>query len=101
MPYRFKSRVCGDLLMLTQDAERLLQLMGYQTPAPKGIITTEQAGPAIKALEAAMRADQDPAHAEPNAYAEDQTVGLRQRAIPLLQMLKRSQAAGQPVVWGV
>jgi hypothetical protein len=32
---------------------------------------------------------------------EGQHVTLRQRATPLIQMLRRAHEAGQPVVWGV
>jgi hypothetical protein len=47
------------------------------------------------------------AEAEAEARAEGRTlapregVTLRQRAWPLVEMLKRSQSEGQDVVWGV
>jgi hypothetical protein len=94
----------------------LLQLIGKTTPAPTGIITVEQALQAIAALEAAILKEepQDPNPqdkalgaaalrelAADQVLAAGQHVTLRQRATPLIQMLRRAHAAGQPVVWGV
>ena len=33
--------------------------------------------------------------------AKADTVGLRQRVWPLVEAIKRAQAAGEPLVWGV
>ncbi|NBW79922.1 MAG: DUF1840 domain-containing protein [Betaproteobacteria bacterium] len=116
MIYKFKSRATADVLMLQPVAERLLQLIGKTTPAPTGIITLEQALHAIAALEEAILREETP---DPNPkdkafgaaapkelgagqdQAEGQHVTLRQRATPLIQMLRRAHKAGQPVVWGV
>jgi len=116
MIYKFKSRATANVLMLQPVAERLLQLIGKTTPAPTGIITVEQALHAIAALEAAILKEETrdpnpldkalgaaaPTELAPDqGLAEGQHVTLRQRATPLIQMLRRAHAAGQPVVWGV
>jgi len=116
MIYKFKSRATADVLMLQPAAERLLQLIGKTTPAPTGIITVEQALHAIAALEAAILKEETrdpnpldkalgaaaPTELAPDqGLAEGQHVTLRQRATPLIQMLRRAHEAGQPVVWGV
>jgi len=116
MIYKLKSRDTADVLMLQPAAERLLQLIGKTIPTPTGIITVEQALQAIAALEAAILKEETP---EPNprdqtlgaaaqtelapdqGLAKGQHVTLRQRATPLIQMLRRAHEAGQPVVWGV
>jgi hypothetical protein len=116
MIYKFKSRATADVLMLQPVAERLLQLIGKTTPAPTGIITVDQALHAIAALEAAILKEETPdTNPQDKAFgaaastelapdqglAKGQHVTLRQRANPLIQMLRRAHAAGQPVVWGV
>jgi len=85
-------------------------------PCATGIITVEQALHAIAALEAAILKEetQDPKPldqalgaaalselAADDVLAKGQHVTLRQRATPLIQMLRRAHEAGQPVVWGV
>ena len=61
---------------------------------------------AIAALEARGRgrATRAPAEAKPRPKARPpprDRVSLRQRAWPLVEMMKRSQAAGADIVWGV
>ena len=112
MLYKFKSRATADLILLEPHGRRLLQAMGKE-PAPQGIVTVAQIPAAMAALEAAVAADDrrraeaaqadevDEANeAEPSDPAQD-TVTLRQRAAPFLDMLRRSVADGQDVVWGV
>ena len=79
-------------------------------PAPQGIVTVAQIPAAMAALEAAVAADErrraeaaqaDEAKETESGDAEQDTVTLRQRAAPFLDMLRRSAADGQDVVWGV
>jgi hypothetical protein len=53
---------------------------------------------AIAALQAASAAEGAAAAADP---AADPPVALRQRVWPMIEMLRRAHAAGEPVVWGV
>lgn len=111
MLFRFKSRATADLILLEPQAQRLLQIIGKEA-TPQGIVTLAQIPAAIAALQAAVAdearreaeapdalPDQD-APPDPDAPERD-TVRLRQRAAPFIEMLRRSAAAGKDVVWGV
>jgi hypothetical protein len=107
MLYKFKSKVAGDVIMTAPIGDRILRLMGRE-PAPKGIFEVEALPAAIAALEAAIAADEALRRAaEAEAEPQDRTnpardvIGLRQRAWPLIEMMKRSQAGAAPIVWGV
>ena len=54
---------------------------------------------AIAALEAAI-AQEKTGHEEAGIL-HPEGVGLQQRALPFIQMLRANQKAGQEVVWGV
>lgn len=99
MIYKFRSKAAGDLIMLGPQGDQVLRAIGRE-PAAQGIIEPAAMAAAIAALEAAVAAE-----AVDGAEAEDherpRAVSLRQRAWPMIEMLKRAQAAGQPVVWGV
>jgi hypothetical protein len=100
MLYKFKSKDAGDVIMLEANGRKVLEIIG-KDPAPKGIILPEQMPAAIAALKAAI------AHEEAHdANAEDGVVpgdglGLRQRAMPFIDMLQRNHKNGHEVVWGV
>lgn len=107
MLYRFKSRTSPDFVMLEAHARQLFDVIG-KSPSPMGIITVEQIPAAIAALEAAMAQERGNAHNNDNFAVEDhendaevQHIGLRQRAAPLLHMLKDSLADNKDVTWGV
>jgi hypothetical protein len=97
MIYKFKNKATADLLMLGPNGDQLLRLIGRE-PQAKGIIEPSAMLAAMadlkKAIEAeeAERADQPPAPGQ---------VGLRQRMWPMIEMMKRAQAASEPIVWGV
>jgi Domain of unknown function (DUF1840) len=97
MIYKFKSKVAGDVIMLQPHGDQLMRLMGRE-PAAKGIIESADMPAAIRALqEAAAQAPTPPDSSE----SGERSVGLRQRVWPLVEMMKRSHAAGEPIVWGV
>ncbi len=102
MPYKFRSKACGDVIMLSQHGDALLRLLGRE-PAAKGIFEPAHMPALQAALEAAVAQSEAAAPAEPAADAADaaRAVGLRQRLWPMIDMLRRSHAAGEPVVWGV
>lgn len=102
MIYKFKSKASGDVIMLTPQGDQLLLLLG-RAPASKGIIEPEAMAAALAALQAAIDAD-EPVANEPAAADDDKKtnpVGLQARLWPMVEMLRRAQAAGEPVVWGV
>ena len=99
MTYKFKSAATGDLIMLGPHGNALLQLLGRE-PTAQGIIEVAAMPAALAALQQAV------ASAEPSAAPESDDlpappVELRQRLWPMIDMLRRSQAANEPVVWGV
>lgn len=102
MIYKFRSAATGDLIMLGPQGDQMLRLLGRE-PAARGIIEADAMAAALAALQAAISAEELPAGdtladgAEPAQPA----VGLRQRLWPMVEMLRRCQAAGEPVVWGV
>lgn len=113
----FRSRATADVIMFGEVAHRLMRLMGKEATA-QGIVTVEQLPDAIARLRAAIEQDKeqhaglvaealdalDSASSGADAERPDpmsQPVSLTQRAVPLLEMLERSQRHDQPVVWGV
>jgi hypothetical protein len=73
-------------------------------PAAKGIIEPASMAAALTALQDAVAAEAHAAAAAAGDAADaDQprAVALRQRVWPMVEMLRRAQAAGVAVVWGV
>lgn len=113
MLYKFKSKATGDVLMLGPDGDRLLSILGRE-PAPKGIIEPAAMAQAVALLKAAADADdaqraqagEADGDAGSDAGGSEHATGrrglpLRRRLWPMVDMLTRAEAAGQPVVWGV
>jgi hypothetical protein len=106
--YKFKSKAAGDVVMLGPTGDRLLRAMGRE-PAAKGIIEVDAMPEAIAALERAVDDEEaafEQARREAQAKGEpapqrEGGVSLRQRAWPLVEMMRRSHAAGHEIVWGV
>lgn len=98
MLYKFKSKDAGDVIMLEANGRKVLEIIGKDA-GPKGIILPEQMPAAIAALQAAI------AHEESNDPDEGAVpgdgLGLRQRAVPFIDMLQRNHKSGHEVVWGV
>ena len=104
--YKFKSKVTGDLIMLAPHGDQVMAILGRE-PAAQGIIEPEAMPAALAAMQAAIDAEAA-ATAEGGAVgaAEEEgggarAVALRQRLWPMMDMLRRAHAAGEPVVWGV
>jgi hypothetical protein len=95
MIYKFKSKAAGDVIMLQPHGDQLLRLIGRE-PAAQGIIEVADIPAAIRALQAAATQSDAPADAE-----GERGVGLKQRVWPMIEMMKRTHAAGEPIVWGV
>jgi hypothetical protein len=104
MIYKFRSKAAGDVVMLGANGDQLLRALGRE-PAAQGIIEVAARPAAIAALERAV-ADEEARGADEGDDAGDEPhatrgIGLRQRVWPMVEMLRRSQAAGEPIVWGV
>ena len=111
MLYKFKSKATGDLIMLEPQGKHILQLIGKE-PGAKGIILPQEMLAAIDALHAAVaqeelaiqaakEAAEDAQDAKPAAVDAPRTIGLRQRVVPFIDMLRRAHAEDKEVVWGV
>lgn len=107
MIYKFKSKAAGDVIMTGVSGDHILRLLGKE-PAPQGIILPADMPAAIAALERAVQEDEAARReAEEAAAAAGETlparegISLRQRAWPLVEMLKRCHAADREIVWGV
>lgn len=105
MIYKFKSQVAADVIMLQANGDQMLCIIGKE-PAPRGIITVDQVPAAIAALDRAI-AVHEAAEAKRRdnpgmvVEVEGDSVLLRQRAAPFIDLLKTSAQAGKDVVWGV
>lgn len=107
MLYRFTSQATADLIMLKQDAEKVLEVWGKPLAQP-GIVTPEALSAAIDALlnEAQL---QEQAHhdAVERAKAEDEAppppppVSFRVRIEPLVRALKHCLREEVPLTWKV
>jgi len=104
--YRFKSRETGDLVMLQQHGQRMLEILGKRLSGP-GIIQPGEMNAAVQKIRAAVAAD-DAARQKQQAEedgdqegAPTDTVSLRMRSAPFIEMLQRCEQAGVEIVWGV
>ncbi|MET0350910.1 MAG: DUF1840 domain-containing protein [Rhizobacter sp.] len=107
MLYKFKSKAGSDVIMMGANGDEVLRVIG-KSPSPTGIIEPSAMAGAIAAIEKAIAAEEDQRkQQEAEAAAEGKTlparegVSLRQRAWPLVELMKRAQPAGHDIVWGV
>lgn len=103
MMYKFKSKAAGDVIMLGPNGDQVMRLLGRE-PAPKGIFEADALPAAAAALEAAVVAEEamrkQAAPEDEDQPGKGDGVTLRQRVWPLIEMMKRSHAERQPIVWG-
>ena len=104
--YRFKSRETGDLVMLQPHGQRILEILGKDIQS--GIIQPAEmptAVDAIKAAELAEEAEQkrlrEQAQAQGEVPPDFDSVSLRLRSTPFVEMLQRCAQAQVEIVWGV
>lgn len=104
----FHSKAAAEVLMLSHNAAPLLRAAGKafgdQLPE-RGVITRDQLGSAIAGIERAIQAAERPGAAadehgdKPPVHPVEQAVELHQRAFPLLDMMRKSLAAGADITW--
>ena len=98
MPYIFKSSATGNLILLTESAEKILRIIG-KIPAPAGIITTDQINHAIQLLQQAIEQEKAQDQTEKSTLTPEESddadpawsnreITLHQRAWPFIEMLK-------------
>ncbi|EXI74897.1 MAG TPA: DUF1840 domain-containing protein [Candidatus Accumulibacter phosphatis] len=107
MLVKFTSSTSGQIMMFAPVARQLLEVVGKDCSA-RGVITTEQLPEAITRLRRAAAeqpgapaaADGNPDH--PRTKSDDDeapTVGLGQRAYPLIEILQWTQQEEGFVLW--
>ena len=106
MLYKFKSKNAGDLIMLEANGHKVLDVIGKDAGST-GIILASQMPAATLALQEAIALEESTQQVV-NADSEGDTgavhgdaPGLRQRAMPFIDMLQRNYEARTDVVWGV
>jgi hypothetical protein len=105
MLYKFKSKAAGDVIMLGPNGDAVMRLLGRE-PAAKGIFEVANLPSLMAVLEKAV-ADDEACRREPQADDEEDRqgrgdgIGLRQRVWPLVEMMRRSLAHKEPIIWGV
>ena len=102
MLYKFKSKNAGDVIMLEANGRRLLEVIGKDA-GPTGIILAAQMPAAVQALQDAIALEESTppvldANGEP---VKGDAPGLRQRAVPFIDILQRNFKSGTDITWGV
>ena len=100
MLYKFKSKACGDVIMLQAHGQRMLEIIGKyrpDDPGAAGILLPEQMTKALRDLEDAIDEED---HAREQALAQASSQGLppprfegpalRHRALPLKNKIGRA-----------
>ena len=105
--YRFKSRETGDLVMLQPHGQRILEIIG-KDPAAAGVILPQQMPAAEQALRDAVMLEEshqqrqrEEALAKGEPPPQFDSIGLRLRSTPFIEMMQRCEKAGVGMVWGV
>ncbi len=104
----FKSKAAADVLMFGAHALTIMHVAGrdYTEMPERGVITHEQLPDFISSLEKAVATDKEKQSMEPEPEDEDEKVhpisepvSFRQRAWPLLEMLRASNNASADITW--
>ncbi len=107
MLYKFRSKAGADVIMMGPTGDQILRLLGRE-PSAQGIVTQADLAAAIAALEQAV-SDDEAAFAAAVAEAktaEEPTpkrigIQLRQRAWPLIELMRHAQRENEDLTWGV
>jgi hypothetical protein len=94
----FRSRAASQILMQSATAQQLLDIIGKPL-AERGVITAAQVDGALDALLRAV--ERSPRDIPVDEGPEPPPVGLRQRAYPLIEMLRAARQRQVDVTWGV
>ena len=102
----FSSKAGASVLMLSQHAQPMMRIAGKiedkEIPV-RGVFTPEQLAGAIASLEKAIALDKPATHDDDDEDAPRDAlslpVGLRQRAHPLLELMRQAKQADQPLLW--
>jgi len=97
----FRSPAASTIIMYAETAQRLLDLIG-KPMAERGVITSDQVEEALARLLRAVEGEKAAgAPAQENVAEGEQPVSLRQRAFPLIEMLRAARKRHVDVTWGI
>ena len=104
MLIKFTSKAVPEILMLSVHAIPLLQAAGkrFEDLPDYGVFTVEQLPDAIEGIELAARLEPpppEPNEDDPKPHPMAEHVSVERRAFPLLDMMRRSLAEGEVVMW--
>jgi cyclopropane-fatty-acyl-phospholipid synthase len=103
MAITFKTKANGDITMLDANAKQVLSMIG-KTYGERGVITAGEASAAAARLraanEAATRSNEPAGDSEDNDAGGD-TVPMRTRTQPFIEMLENAAKNGKDILWGV
>jgi hypothetical protein len=111
MLYKFKSKVTGNVIMLQPNGEHVLEIIGKHSaasPSTQGILLPEQMPAALDALRVTIEKEEtqrrqaiEQAQAEHLPMPRFEAITLRQRALPLMDMMRTCLQADEAILWGV
>lgn len=94
----FKCKVYANITMFGDVGERMLEMMGFGKRVP-GAISAADVPRALQNLREALAALPEDTKADDNEEGEEPRVGLRARALPLLELLQAASAENTQVSW--
>ena len=100
---KFKSKNSSDIIMLEANGRTVLGVIGKDAGLT-GIILAAEMPAAIEALQKAIALEEESSNKVLDDEGEPvkrEAPGLRQRAMPFIDMLKRNHKATTDVTWGV
>jgi len=98
----FRSRAASAIIMYAETAQRLLDIIG-KPMAERGVITSEQVDDALARLLEAVERERATGVPAPDSDTpgKEHPVSLRQRAYPLVEMLRAARKRHVDVTWGI
>jgi hypothetical protein len=98
----FKSDAYANIMMFGDAAHRLLKMMGHSGTIPSAILA-EDVPAALdrlkRAIEEGKSRSQEPGSESRDTDADDQTISLTYRAIPLIELLTAAAKKHCDVMW--
>jgi hypothetical protein len=100
----FKSDAYADIIMFGDVAQQLLKMMGHSGTVPSAI-QAEDVPAALERLKRSLEGEKAPAGAQAGAETSagrrenDHNVSLRDRALPLVELLTAASRKHRDVMW--
>ena len=95
---KFSSQAGESISMFDKEAKEILLAMGRSGNVP-GAVKAEDIAEAIQSLEAAVNLAPDSSASESDDAESSKSVGLKTRAFPLIELLKRAAESDKSVMW--